>query len=63
MKSNNTVREIPKNGMENGSASNASTGDIEQYDSAHEDREFINRMNEFTQLTGLLTDDPFYEVL
>ncbi|WP_333496947.1 hypothetical protein [Kluyvera sp. CHPC 1.251] len=63
MKSNNTVREIPKNGMANGSANNASPGDIEQYNSANEDREFINRMNAFTQLTGLLTDDPFYEVL
>ncbi len=30
---------------------------------ANEDREFINRMNAFTQMTGLLSDDPFYEVL
>lgn len=28
-----------------------------------EDREFIRRMNEFTQEVGLLSDDPFYEVL
>lgn len=28
-----------------------------------EDREFIRKMNEFTQEAGLLSDDPFYEVL
>lgn len=63
MKSNNTVKEMPKNGTTNGSASNVSPGDIEQLNNAHEDREFINRMNAFTQMTGLLSDDPFYEVL
>ncbi|HDG1672868.1 TPA: hypothetical protein PFE07_002314 [Kluyvera cryocrescens] len=28
-----------------------------------EDREFIRRMNAHTQQVGLLSDDPFYEVL
>ena len=28
-----------------------------------EDKEFIRRMNAFTQQAGLLSDDPFYEVL
>lgn len=28
-----------------------------------EDREFIRKMNEFTQEAGLLSDDPFYKVL
>lgn len=28
-----------------------------------EDSEFIRRMNAFSQHAGLLSDDPFYEVL
>ncbi|HDG1677153.1 TPA: hypothetical protein PFE09_001994 [Kluyvera ascorbata] len=63
MKSNNTVKEMPKNTIPNGSVSNTSPGDIGQLNNANEDREFINRMNGFMQMTGLLSDDPFYEVL
>lgn len=63
MKSNSTVKEMSKNATTNGSVSNASPGDIEQLNDANQDREFINRMNAFTQMAGLLSDDPFYEVL
>ncbi|MFU0921951.1 hypothetical protein [Kluyvera sichuanensis] len=63
MKSNNTVKEMPKNATTKGSTSNALPCDIKKRNNANEDREFINRMNAFTQITGLLTDDPFYEVL
>lgn len=63
MKSNDTVKEMPKNAATNGSTSNTLPCDIEQLNNANKDREFINRMNVFTQITGLLTDDPFYEVL
>ena len=63
IKSNNAVKEMPKNSTTKGSTSNALPCDIKKCNNANEDREFINRMNAFTQITGLLTDDPFYEVL
>lgn len=63
MKSNNTVKEIPFNSIPNGSTSNASPGDINKSINTNEDHEFIRGMNDFTRIAGLLSDDPFYEVL
>ena len=63
MKSNNATKEMPMNSTTNGSTGNVSLSHMDQNNNAIEDRELINRMNAFTQITGLLTDDPFYEVL
>jgi len=62
MKSANNAKEAKAGKATKAPLSTQSAG-LKNHKVRNEDKEFFNRMNAFTQESGLLSDDPFYRVL